>query len=211
MQPTKVFEEDWDVEAQLAELFGTTKGELAEVAEAAAGAKADAVEDDPITTPGTFAYIYGTRALRRLFRAKGWARNRSNGIESVYDAERGIKIIFQNADSAADLSRDPRAISGKGNAAKRAVDLGQGNLFPEIEEEDVKEATAAIWYFLVYIDLDNDDIRAELSRPRKIEESQFYGFHERIFVIKKGDLDPFTFDAEDDEPPQEFDVNITRK
>jgi len=207
MKPAEVFE-DGSVDALLAKMFDTTKGELTEVAEKAAAGKANAVDDDPITTPGTFAYIYGTRALRGLFRAKGWERNRSSGIESVYNAERGIKIIFQNADVAADPVREPRAISGKGNAAKRAVDFGQGTLFPELEEEDIKEATAAIWYFLVSID--KDDIRAELSRPRKIEGSQFHGFHERLFIIKKGDLTPFNFD-DDDVPPPEFDVNITRK
>jgi len=208
MQPARVIDEESDVSARLAELVGATKDELVQIALAAAAAKVDAVDDDPINAAGTFSYIFGTRALRRTFRAKGWKINRAGGVESVYDPERGIKIVFQNADWAADKARDPKAISDKGSATERAVQMAQLTLFPE-PEEDLKEATAAIWYFFVHSD--NDDIRAELSFPRAIVDKQFLGFHERIFILGEGDLAKFSFDVEDGTPPQDFEVNVTRK
>lgn len=209
MQPVRIVKEEWDVEARLDALFGASKAELVEVALAAVGGRRDAVDDDPITAAGTFSYIFGTRALRRLFRAKEWKRNRSGGVESVFAPDRGVKIVFQNADLAAEERRDPKAISDKGNATERAVRLGQGNLFPEIEEEEIKEATASVWYF--FVSCEDDDIRAELSYPRSIVDGQFLGFHERIFIINKGDLTEPNFDAGGGEPPQEFDFEITRK
>lgn len=209
MQPVRIVKEDWDVEARLGALFGVSKAELVEVALAAVGGRRDAVDDDPITAAGTFSYIFGTRALRRLFRAKEWKRNRSGGVESVFAPDRGVKIVFQNADLAAEERRDPKAISDKGNATERAVRLGQGSLFPEIEEEEIKEATASVWY--LFVSCEGDDIRAELSHPRSIVDGQFLGFHERVFIVNKGDLSEINFDAGGGEPPQEFDFEITRK
>jgi hypothetical protein len=209
MHPVRIIKEVWNVEARLAELFDVSKAEMVEVALAAVGGRRDAVDDDPITAPGTFSYIFGTRALRRLFRAKAWKRNRAGGMESVFAPERGVKIVFQNADLAAEERRDPKAVSDKGNATERAVRMGQGNLFPEVEEEEIKEATASIWYY--FVSCEGDDVRAELSRPISIVDGQFLGFHERIFVVNKGDIADFNFDAGDGEPPQEFDFEVTRK
>jgi hypothetical protein len=42
-------------------------------------------------------------------------------------------------------------------------------------------------------------------------DGQFLRFHERIFIVKNGDLADFNFDADDGEPPQEFDFEVTRK
>ncbi len=209
MQPVRIIKEVWDVEARLAELFDVPKTGMVEVALAAVGGRRDAVDDDPITAAGTFSYIFGTRALRRLFRAKAWKRNRSGGVEAVFSPDRGVKIVFQNADLAAEERRDPKAVSDKGKATERAVRMGQGNLFPEIEAEELKEATASVWYY--FVSCEGDDIRAELSRPIAIVDGQFLGFHERIFIVNKGDLADFNFDVDDGEPPQEFDFEVTRK
>jgi hypothetical protein len=179
------------------------------VALAAVGGRRDAVDDDPITAARTLSYIFGPRGLRMLFRPKEWKLNRSGGVESVFHPDRGIKIVFQNADLAAEERRDPKAVSDKGSATERAVRLGQRNLFPELEEEEIKEATAAVWYY--FVSCDGDDVRAELSRPRAVVDGQFLGFHERIFIVKKGDISEFSFEAGGGEPPQEFDFEITRK
>ena len=209
MLPVRIVTEEWDVEARLAELFGASKAEMVAVASAAIGGRRDAVDDDPITAPGTLSYIYGTRALRRLFRPKEWKLNRIGGVESVFHAARGMKIVFQNADLAAEERRGPKAVSDKGNATELAVRLGQRNLFPELEQEEIAEATASVWYY--FVSCEGDDIRAELSYPRAVVDGQFLGFHERIFIVKKGDLAKFNFEAGGGEPPQEFDFEITKR
>jgi hypothetical protein len=159
------------------------------------------------------SYIYGTGALRDMLRAKGWQIDRTSNIEATFDPNTGMKIVFQNADSACEDHRDPKAISEKGPAAIRAVDLGQHNLFPEYDAEDkarAKRENAALWYLFVYIN--GDDVRAELSFPKRIEDGQFKGFNERIYVIKPGEWANMITVADDDEPPaQDFEINVTRK
>jgi hypothetical protein len=110
---------------------------------------------------------------------------------------------------AAEEGRDPKAVSDKGDASKRAVRFGQGHLFPEIEAEEIKEATAPVWYY--FVSCERDDVRAELSRPRDIVDGQFLGFHERIFIVNEGDLAEIDLGFGGGEPPREFDFEITRK
>ena len=209
MELARIVKAEWEVDARLAELFGVLKSELVQVAGAAVGARRDAVDDDPITAPGTLSYIYGTRALRTLFRAKKWDLNRKGGVESVFHRERRLKIVFQNADQAADDHRPPQAVSDKGSATELAVRLGQYDLFPKLVGEAIREATAAVWY--LFVSCNGDDVRAELSYPKSVVDGQFLGFHERIFIIEKGDLDDFDFSRSDGTPPIEFDVAVTRK
>jgi hypothetical protein len=124
-----------------------------------------------------------------------------------------MKIVFQNVDSACDDNRDPKAISDKGPAATRAVDLGQKNLFKEFDEEDERQKArekASLWYFCVYIN--GDDVRAELAFPRSIEEKQFKDFNERIYIIKRGEWASIMPKENDDETPaQDFEIHVTRK
>ena len=217
MQTANIVREATDVNNRLSAHFSATVAEMQKVVHAAVAAKGDASIELPRNAGGLLSYIYGTGALRSIFVPKGYKINRSNNIESVYDPLKNIKIIFQNADSACDATRDPRSISENGPAAAKAVEFGQASLFPEFEEEDrkkeeeaLREGTAAIWYFFVYID--GDDVRAELSRPKSIDENQFKGFHERIFILNPGDWTGVQLTEEDQNPaPQTFEINVTRK
>ena len=214
MSAFKIVAKPQEIESRLA-AFDVTKEDLLRVVHAAVAAKADAVLNDPVNAAGQLSYIYGTRALRDILCAKGWAINRSGNIESAYHAGKGIKIVFQNADSACELFRDPKAISGKGPAATRAVELGQHLLFPQFEEEArqraeqlSQEEKAAIWYFCVCIDGDN--VSAELSWPRAIDDKQFNGFNERIFVLPHNEW--HAAQISDDEPTeQDFEIKVVKK
>jgi hypothetical protein len=204
----KIFKEDWEVDSRLG-FFGVTRDELMTVVEMAVGARADAVPHDPVTAPGTFSYIYGTRALRDVFVPKGWVKNSTEGIESIYDSETGTKVIFQNTDSACDICH-PKAISGKGLASERVVMDAAKGLFPEIDEERRKRLNGPVWYFC--LSANGDDVRAELSRPLAIKRGQFSEFIERIFILKHGEWNPITPSKMDDYPLfQDFDIPVTRK
>ena len=87
------------------------------------------------------------------------------------------------------------AISGKGPAAERTVERSTMRyLFPEMEEEArraeeslQRRANAEAWFFCVSIN--GDDVRAELSLPRSVQNENFKQFIERIFIVEFGDWD----------------------
>lgn len=208
----RIVSQDYEVGSRL-DQFGLTAGELIEVVKRAVAAKASFVLNFPRNAAGQLSYIHGTGGLRDVLRPKGWEIDCTANIEATYNPKTGMKIVFQNADSACLDARDPKAISDKGPAATRAVDLGQGNLFPELDVEDERRTArenASLWYFCVYIN--GDDVRAELSFPRSIEEKQFKGFNERIYIIKPGEWARIMPKRDDDEAPsQDFEINVTRK
>ena len=176
---------------------------------AAIAARADFVPNHPANAAGLLSYIYGTKALRDLCCPKGWQINRTGNIESVYHPGKGLKIIFQNADSAANPEREPRAISDKGPAAKTAVEHGQWSLFPEYEtsEAEKNEANASVWYF--FVSGSAVEVTAELSCPKSIEDKQFNGFNKRIAIVKSGEW--VDVELTDDQPSQDFEIQVTRK
>jgi len=212
MPATRVAREDREVEQRLAEL-GTNKAEMLDIARRAVAARADSTEDDPVSGPGLLSWIYGSRAMRKTFRAKGWKRNSADNIPSVVNRATGIKLIFQNADSACDVLRDPKAISDKKKASERLVAAAQLSLFPDAEEadEEFADIPSTAYYYFVAVG-DDGTVTAELSSPRLIEGGQFRGFHERIFIVNPGDMDPVEIlDLSDDGPEIDFDVIVTSR
>lgn len=211
MRSTRVIQGEWDVEQRLAEL-GTNKSELVEIARKAAAARADSTDDDPLSGAGLLSWIYGTRAMRQTYRAKGWKRNSADNIPSVVNKSSGLKFIFQNAECAADILQDPKSISDKKKASERLVAAAQLNLFPEAEEdgEEFSDIQCTAYYYFVAVD-ENGVITSELSSPRSIEGGQFNGFHERIFIINPGDIDQVDFVNDPDGDDQDFDVIVTSK
>jgi hypothetical protein len=207
MIQTKIFKEDYEVYSRLNDI-GVTKEELMPIIHTAVGAKADAVPHHPVTAPGTFSYHWGTMALRDVFVPKGWIKDSTEGIESVYDPKTGTKIIFQNADSACDVYH-PKAISPKGLASERVI--LQPYLIPDMEENRQKRLNGPVWYFCFFAK--GDDVRAELSRPLAIKGRQFSEFIERIFILKHGEWNLITPLTKKDDYPlfQEFDIPVTRK
>jgi hypothetical protein len=188
MLATRIYAEDREIEDRLAP-FGVTQAEFLPVIEAIVGARADAVEDDPVSTPGQFAYIYGTRHMRGLLRSKKYLRWRDNNIEGVRHPDRDLIIVYQNVDLAGSEFHDPRAISGKGAGADRIVDLAQGSLFTREDLDRINPikldpVNTGIWFFCVSVDGDN--VGAELSLPL-IEGKNFKHFIERIFILRPGE------------------------
>jgi hypothetical protein len=212
MPSTKITDGDHPVDVRL-NWFGVSRKDFHKIVFEAVAARANFVPHDPSNAAGTLSYIFGTRALRDVFcQKKGWQLNRSGNIESVYHQEKGLKVVFQNASSACDPKKEPQAISEKGSGAAKAVELGQGTLFPETEEEKAakSEGVAALWYFFVRID--GVDVTAELSWPRSIDDRQFNGFNERIFVVRPGewsDIDMSEFEG--DSKVDEYEIEVTRK
>jgi hypothetical protein len=213
MLALKIYSEDWEVDARLRP-FGVKRAELIEIVRAVVGARSDAVDDDPLSAEGLFAYIFGTRHLRGLFKAKGWLLHREENIESVRHPDSGVKIIYQNVDLAASPHRGPRAISGKGSAANRMIDEAQGRLFfddelREVIPAELTEINATVWFLCVSVN--GDDVRAELSLPASVEDRNFKHFIERIFVVRGGEWAGFDISENPAEDAAEFEPKVTRK
>lgn len=216
MKPCKIIKEEIDVDARLAE-FGVSRDDLLRIVRAVVTAHNDAVPFDPITASGLFRYIYGTRATREVFCGAplAWRVCRVRGIESAYDPANGRKVIYQSVDRAADEDYEPQAISDKGKAAAQEIADSTGYLFPEMErerraaEDDAKRyQDSAAWHFCVSIE--GEDVRAELSLPRAVDDKNFAGFIERIFVLNGGDWGGSVI-LEDDEGAADVEEPIVTK
>jgi hypothetical protein len=203
-----IHQEEIYIAPRLAQL-GAPKSALLEVVRAAVGGRRNCTGYHPLSAGGLLSWIEGTAQLRRVFVPLGWEICRRDNIESVYNADAGIKIVFQNAERAGDPLFNPVAVSKKGAGSARAVQLGQYELFPEDKEKEVAEITASTWVLFVYAD--GDDVRAELSCPIAINDEQFDGFHERILLVQKGEWDGPSPTADDGEPPADYGVTISRK
>jgi hypothetical protein len=97
MLAARIYADTWDVDARLVP-FEATRRELVEIVKGVVGARADAVENDPVTAEGLFAYIFGTRYLRSIFRSKGYLLHRKDNIEGVSHPARNLRIIYQSVD-----------------------------------------------------------------------------------------------------------------
>lgn len=209
--PSLIYSEDWEVDQRLVP-FKVTRPELIEIARAVQGARADSVENDPITAEGQFAYIYGTRYMRATWRRKGWLLHRENNIESVKHPDVDWKIIYQNVDMAASAAHDPRAVSGKKSGSERLIELMQGELFPSevFSRETIFEPTnAGVWFFCVSVN--GDDVRAELSLPLRVANGNFEGFAERIFIVRGGEWPELSGMPIPRSEPTDFEPVVTRK
>lgn len=203
-----VLVEDYEVVPSLARL-GLRRDLLLDVVRAAVGGRRSSTGFHPLSAGGLLSWIEGTAHLRRVFVPQGWDICRRDNIESIFHPEHGIKVVFQNAERAGDPLFDPIAVSRKGAGSARAIELGQGELWPELREREVAEVTAPTWVLFVFAI--GDDVRAELSCPIAINDDQFDGFHERIILVEKGGWDSTEPVADEDEPPAEYDVKVSRK
>jgi|SRR6185437_1585959 len=211
---TIILNDENEIDARLAQMFEVRRDDLLAIVWSAVGARNDAVSDDPINAGGQFAYIFGTRGTRGLFRSKGWQIDRTDNIESVINPDTGVRVIYQNTDTAARATVSPKAVSGKGSAAERMVEQ-QTYLFPDMERErletlelDKKRENATVWFLCVAVD--ETGVWAEISRPRAIENNQFGEWIERIFLIEGGDADAPHF-ASNDAEEQDYEIAVSRK
>jgi hypothetical protein len=205
-----IYTQDWEIDERLVP-FGVTRSELAEVARTVAGARADSVENDPLSAEGQFAYIFGTRSTRALWRRKGWLLHRAENIESVRHPKLDWLVTYQSVDVAASIITDPRAISGKGAGANRFIDAAQGELFgpEEFRPSAFKRENIGAWFYCVAVN--GDDVCAELSRPIGVSGGNFRGFIERIFIIRRGEWSGLSVRPIAGDGPTEFEPVVTRK
>lgn len=207
-----VINERFQVRQELRKL-GLTSEIVRTIARQAAAARAEALEIDPSSTPGTLAYIYGVRGIRMaLLKANGWRISRAGNVESTVNDRLGIQICFQNVDTAC-TEHVPQAISGKGAGSRKLIQDGQAELFEREAPEavDAIGSTPTVW--VICVSTEGKKLRAEVSCPEVFEGNQFEGFSKRIWVVDE-DLAPAPdrIDRSDDGSGSvEHEVRIAKK
>lgn len=206
-----------EVDDRLADFMVKRQG-LVRIGLTALGARNDSLPyDDPKTAKGQFAYIYGVRTLRQVFRPAGYEAISSQNIESVYDSKNQRKIMFQSVDCACIESRAPKAISEIGSGKELVIENAQTFLFKDMEDAERERQArltafqrAEAWYLCVAFV--NNTVSIELSRPRGVENKQFADdFVERIFILRDGDGPSGLINLVDDLPPIEIKPIIIKR
>ena len=190
--------------------FNVTIKELQDVALQAVSARNEATSLHPSNAPGTYSYMAGVATLRKIFLGKGgWKISRHKGVEAVVNADLGTVILFQNVDSACG-KHDPNPITGKGEGVTELVDNPSGLLWDYMAEEDQNLENRHVWFLCV--SFRQDEVRAELSRPRAIKNGNFGTFAERIFIIQDSDWPPINENSDEDfENNEDFEISVTKK
>jgi hypothetical protein len=209
----RIIKDEWAVRNRLHAMFGVTLEEVILIVREVVGARADAVENDPINAAGSFAYIHGTRNVRALLRSKGWLLHRKDNMELVRHPDRPLTLGYQNVDLAASEGHNPQAISAKGRAAERAIEEAQGSfmdkLVPPQPGQMPPPILAGLWHFCVSVF--GNDVRAEISLSTGLIGGNFEGFVERIFILKKGDWEAMNIRPDLRSDAVDFEPIIRRK
>lgn len=212
IQPTPIVINDGYSVHQELHALGLTVNIVTSIAWKVAAAKAEALEIDPSSTPGTLAYINGVRAIRMELLPLGWRLSRTGNVEATINDKLGIQICFQNVDIAG-TEQNPQAISGKGAGSRKLIQDGQAELFDRDAPEAVDAIGSVPTVWVVCVSVDSKKLRAEVSCPEAFEGNQFEGFSKRIWVVDE-DLEPMLGDInqpDDGSGLVEHEVRIAKK
>lgn len=204
MVPTRILREDWQVLPRLEELQ-LDKAKLLNIRATAVGAAADTTPYHPANTAGTLSYHFGTFALRNEFVGKVWVLDRTNGVETIKNEAKRIKIVFANVDIACNDDHPPKPRSTKGAGAER---LCVGNdLFGGLPHyaPAVAEAGWTVYYLMVA-----PNGAVELSCPL-LKNGTFQHFVERLYLSDGSDLHKEPKLSLDDDDAADFDPQVARK
>ena len=207
MAPTRILKEQWEIEPRL-EYLQLDKAKLLNVRTTAVGAAADATPFHPANTAGTLSYHFGTFALRHEFVGGGWVLDRSNGVETIKNEARRIKIVFANVDIACSDEHEPKPRSSKGAGAER---LCAGNdLFGGLPRY-APMVQPSIDGWTVYYLMVAPDGAVELSCPI-VKAGSFQHFVERLYLSDGSDLyaEP-KLSLNNDDIAVDFDPKVARK
>jgi hypothetical protein len=202
MVETLVHCEVTDIDRRLSEI-GLSRDKFRTVVTVATTASNDSTPFHPANAAGTFAYQYGTWAIRNEFVGEDWRLDRTDGVEAIRNDDKKVKVIFANVDIACNDIHLPKPRSRKGAGAERAC---LGNLFGDLPTFALRQPEGWATFYLM-VDASG---AAELSRP-VVKASTFESFIERIY-LPFDDLLESEFSSTDvDDSPIDFDPVVARK
>jgi hypothetical protein len=215
VQQTVIVEDSQDVALRLRD-FDLSVPEVMQIAIAAADASRSETSFDAPGFGGSQAHFYGVRMIRLILCPKGWTMEKDDNIPATVSPHGELVILYQNALVAGVVAHEPRPRNTKGAGAQRLVDSNQGAWF-DLDGWEQRRATPAVndnrnVYYLC-VQISDDGLGVELSRPKRIDDGQFNEFHERIIIHRPTDaLDPIRelgLDDDDRVDEDEFEVVVT--
>jgi hypothetical protein len=177
---------------------------LLDVRSMAIAASADATPFHPANASGTFAYHYGTFALRTEYVGKEWRLDRQDGVEAIVNETLRVRVIFANVDVACDDDLKPKPRSRKGAGAERVC---QGNLFGYLPEYSKQQPEGWATFYLMV----DQRGAAELTRPI-VKNNTFTDWIERNYLSNGDDLELVReIPSDNDDLVDDFDPEVVRK
>lgn len=183
MKITDVINTVSSADTVLAELRLTREG-LCTAVEAAIEAGSTITANHPNNSYGTYKYHEGTAALRDQFVGEnGWVRDSNNNIESIYNPDLGIKVVFQNVDLACNPAHIPQASTPKKAGTQRCIEtnsLFQSSEIPHLYNPTEKIGTKT--YYLM-VSANFEEVESELTLVTELTPNgQFKNVAQRVFL-----------------------------
>jgi hypothetical protein len=189
MKP-QILESSIDVGNYLEQKLGVSQEHLIQIVLAGVAGRNNCTPNHPSGMPGTMCWGEATREMREVFLPRGYEKDDTDNIPSVYHKERRVKIAICNSDSGTGLTHShPQPTRSKGDGAKRAVFPNEGVL-KGILESSLNEVQSGqrdvemFWYLCIYCD--EDAFRAELLSPILKEDGSFKDSCVRIILVSDG-------------------------
>lgn len=199
-------------EAKSGKELGLERDPLLRVVHTCVSHYALVTDNDPPSAYGWVPWRWGTRDLRDWLvpGGGGWVKDEDGNLSSVRNDGRKLRLIVLNTDDATgilDADRGPRNRNKKGILHQRAMRDPKAWLpgLPNPFEQPAHD----VWYLCLFID--GEHVRAELSRPLRIEGGFIVEWQERILLVGKGEWDSLEFDGQDGDTGPDFEINVRRK
>jgi hypothetical protein len=207
-------EHPFDARRRLAEL-GIAVEALIKALQAGYVARLSCTDNDPPFIPGTEAWRFVVRTLREELLPKGYRKADPGNFSLVINDTRKINIAVASGDALTRVaSGDPKTKHLKGLFTEAVTIRNKhfDGLFPEDIPEELRIAISVLeyptWILLIYIT--DEEFRAELSYPDKIEDGQIVSWTERIFIPDSADDPGAVINPIEDADP-DIDVPVRRK
>lgn len=189
--PVAIYDQPFDARRRLAEL-GVSVEALIKALQAGHLARLSCTDNDAPFIRGTEAWRFVVRTLREELLPKGCRKADPNNFSLIISDARKWNIAVASGDALTrNKSGDPKTKHLKGLFTEALTIRNRhiGGLFPDDIPEEVRVAISILEYptWILLINITDDEIRAELSYPDKIEDGQIVSWKERIFIPDSAD------------------------
>lgn len=198
------------VQSRLAELE-LTEDVLRQALTLAHSYAARCTANHPRIYPGLVMWAETIKALRDLLRPEGWHSQDEGTYDRVIRSDGAIGIAVASGNEAVGVpDAEPTNKSPKGRNTVAAVEANrQFELFPipVVESKESDDKDGETWILLHYFDARKSERRAELSRPRDIDDDgRISAWYERIILTPLSIDGDFAEIAPPDQPDVDFDI-----
>ena len=175
--PVVVVDTD-EVHSDLVRDFGLTEDVFHKVAEHILNGFNGVSELHPKGFGGTSAWANGTYALTETLTPLGWVREDPRNQPRLVFEKKGLAVTLSSGCPLTGVNHphlQPRTRNEKGSQTARSVNFNarQSDMFQvtnEVKLELKSSRENNLWILLYYIDIDNGELRYELSLPLSMDE-----------------------------------------